>query len=342
MPTITFANQPITPSQLLANNPDLLEPFCRINRLDAERPIATGNAYSLDLNHPQTGQIVSSFNLRQTTRDRTIQQHLVNAMGADVHVLAAFTDKYFSFDNLTKINSMVGAAATAADTRLDAFEKAMIRFQEALFNLRQLEQQHLKGRSANGQRLTAIRRVKEAYAALETRYTVELSKLTNLRYRNKNAGDALSNADRAITLAKRNASSPNIDTRLLVNDKLQANRLTSLTKLVRGLGNAAVVADAGLRVQKVNEMRTEGGDWMRESAKQITGFGTGGAAGILVGRATMTGGIYLAAEAGLLVAGPVGWAVLGSVLLVSFYAGYVAGNTGDITGKWVANKLWES
>jgi len=72
----------------------------------------------------------------------------------------------------------------------------------------------------------------------------------------------------------------------------------AFAKSLNHLGRAAVVVDAGLRARNVHATSQEGGDWLRESVVQMTGFGFAGAAGGMTGKAVVTGGSVFAAKAG--------------------------------------------
>ena len=227
------------------------------------------------------------------------------------------------------MNSVIGAGATAAVARLDGFETAVVNYQKALNGLRGLAAsgKHGRGHSATVQKAKV--RVREAYAELSRRYGVELQKFAPEALRAKNRGTAFSNAERGITLATRNPNSPKADVRLNIESQAQASKLARMGKLVNGLGHTAIAVDAGLRVVKVMDIEAEGGDWMREGAKQMTGFGAGAAGGMVAGRAVFAGGTLLAVQAGLTLAGPVGWLILGGIFITSVGAGYLIGSSID-------------
>ncbi|MEJ2680175.1 MAG: hypothetical protein P8144_01505 [Gammaproteobacteria bacterium] len=90
------------------------------------------------------------------------------------------------------------------------------------------------------------------------------------------------------------------------------------------------------------DIQKDGGDWMRESVRQITGFGFGGTFGLGAGQLTFTAGSSAAAASGLTMAGPVGWIVLGTLLAGSLVAGYYAGSAMDRFGQeradWIMNR----
>jgi hypothetical protein len=61
----------------------------------------------------------------------------------------------------------------------------------------------------------------------------------------------------------------------------------------------------------------------------MTGFGAGAAGGMVAGRAVFAGGTLLAVQAGLTLAGPVGWLILGGIFITSVGAGYLIGSSID-------------
>src|SRR5690554_2087826 len=115
----------------------------------------------------------------------------------------------------------------------------------------------------------------------------------------------------------------------------------TVSRVLNNTGRLAIAVDAGFRANKVHTTYESGGDWMRESAVLMTGFGAGAAAGGLAGKYTIVGGTALAAKAGLLVAGPVGWAVLGVVVAAGLIAGFTAGHYLDQGGQFAASTIWD-
>lgn len=276
--------------------------------------------------------------------ERDALNKAVSVMDDETIALAGFAHRYFSEENLAKINTAVGAGATAATTRLDNFERALVNYQRELTNLWQLSRNNRHGRGPAAARTSARVKVRKAYAVLQNSFTQELNRYAPAYLRAKNRGDALSNAERGITLATRKPNSPKMDPRIQVANRYEAGQLAHLGKLLKVLGNAAVLADAGFRIKEVVDTREEGGDWLRESTRQMSGFGTGGAAGIAIGTAVVKVGTTLASSAGaagLVAAGPVGWAILGAIIVVGLGAGLAAGYYGDIVGKRAADKAWE-
>lgn len=337
MPEIVFARYMTSPTQLLDDDPAAHALFCRTNSLGQHDILPATCAYSLDHEHAATRHVIRQLNA-QNSAERCTLTKLVDATGEELHALAAFASRYWTRENLQKMDGFVGAGATAASTRLDAFEKAVVNYQNAMLDLRRLTK---PGAGYGAQRQQAEAAVRKAYQMLRQRFAIELKHFSSEAHRARNTGTAFSNADRGILLARRRPQSPKTDLRIKVADQFQASRLASLSQFVNRLGKGMVALDAAARVDKVYEVHKEGGNWMRESSVQMTGFGLGGAAGGIVGTQVVSGGMVLAAEAGLLAAGPVGWAVLGGILLVGLAAGFTAGSLADKGGQLVAASVWD-
>ncbi|MEJ2743085.1 MAG: hypothetical protein P8176_11520, partial [Gammaproteobacteria bacterium] len=57
--------------------------------------------------------------------------------------------------------------------------------------------------------------------------------------------------------------------------RYQASGLATISKIINKIGNGAVALDAMMRGVKVMGIKEVGGDWLRESVRQLTGFGRG-------------------------------------------------------------------
>jgi len=339
MPELLFARHRTLPLQLMENDAQAHEQFCRANFLGKHDILPPARAYSFDHVDPRTRGVVMALNGQSDAERRTLAG-LVEATGEELHALAAFAARYWSRENLQKMAGFVGAGATAATARLDAFEKAVVNYQNAMLNLRRLMTSQGARPAFGAKRLEAENAVRRAFQVLEERFAKELKHFSHEAQRARNTGTAFSNADRGILLAKRRPRSPKTDPRIKVADHLQASRLASFSKLINHLGYAAVAADGVLRTMHVAEVRDKGGDWLKESSRELAGFGTGGALGLIAGKATISGGMAIASYTGLAMAGPVGWVVLGTIIAAGLYAGYKAGQGGDWIGKNFADWLW--
>ena len=340
MAEIAFTQRPVSVNELIFG-PEAMADFCRTNGFRQGSLIDACKAYSPGNYNPSTFSVVNYIN-SLPREDRFYISKLASAAGEETVALAGFFSRYFTKENLAKINSFIGAASTAAVVRLDAFELKILEYQKALVDLWKLSRNNQHGRGAAAVKAKARARVNEAFHALERAYGSELSKYAPQAWRAKNRGDALSNAERGITLATRKPNSPKMDPRIQVSNRVQASWLGGCAKTLKFVGNAAIGADAFLRYTKVADVHKDGGDWMRESARQVTGFGAGAAAGIVAGKAVVSGGIALASSAGLLVAGPIGWTVLGVVVVTGLIAGFAAGSVFDEFGKSAADLVWKA
>lgn len=339
MTEIAFTQRTAPTSALLLGS-QTAEDFCRANHLQDNAVLGAYKAYT---NQPATLAGFSALNhLNSLPKDdRQAVVRLATIAKDESTALAKFIDRYFSEDNINKMNSAVGAASTAAVARFDAFERKIIDYQTALKELWQLSRKNRNGRGPAAVKAKARSKVKRAYAALQKAYAIELNRYSPVAWRSKNKGYALSNAKRGITLATRRPNSPKMDQRIQVANRVEAGWLSNSAKTLRVLGNSALVLDAGLRAKQVSDIHDAGGDWMRESARQLTGFGAGAAAGIYLGSATISIGTTLAASSGLLLSGPIGWAVLGVVIGAGLIVGFSSGSAFDKIGQFIVDKIWE-
>lgn len=337
MPDIFFARRPISPTNLIGNDAASLEAFLRTNGLNEREMIQPGRAYTLAPEDTFTLTALRRLN-SLPAKERMCLATSAEMMGDDARVLKIFLETHLSPDKLNEINSLVGAGATAAFTRLNGFQKALVAYQEAVLNVARMGK--AGGPGIGARRLQAETKLRNAYRALKEQYQIELSRISPKAYRYKNRGNALSNPDRAITLASRSTTA-RPDPRLLVADANDAGRMGQFSRVLNNTGRLAVVVDAGLRANKIYTTHDSGGDWMRESAVQMAGFGAEGAAGGATGKFVVGGGTLLAAKAGLLVSGPIGWAVLGVVVGAGLLAGFAVGGWFDKNAQALATNIWD-
>lgn len=338
MPELLFIQNRTKPSELLNGlDPKSINTLCQANNTYPGAQLPSGSIFSLE--NDRLAMLISSQLNHLPAAQRQCVSNVAQTCGDETLALAAFLDRYFSDHNIDKLNTAIGAATTAATARLDNFEKAIVEYQKSLNNLRTLAASGRHGRGPAAAIQKAKLQVKEAYQALARQYGIELRRFSAEAYRGKNRGNAFTSSERGIVLATRKPDSPKADVRLNVESHLQASQLARMGKLLNGLGNITIAADASMRVIKVMNIEEAGGDWMREGAKQITGFGAGTASGALLGRAVFSGGVILAAQAGLSLAGPVGWAILGGIFTVSLVAGYFAGTAVDEFAQGKSDQL---
>src|SRR5690625_143675 len=154
-------------------------------------------------------------------------------------------------------------------------------------------------------------------------YRMELNSIARPEFQHRNRGHILNNADRGITLAKHHRSS-----KLIIDNVAEDQRLDRLARSIRYAGNGLIALDAGLRVRNIHESYQRNENWQRQFALEATGFGFGGATGLLAGKATV-GALTMIG----LGATPVGWIVL---IGAGVTAGFYAGNRGDGWAKQFA------
>ncbi len=341
VPELLFLKEPAKASDVLHGlSTDDTQQLCTANQVMPGTSLPRSTVFSLESDSLSVS-VRNQLN-RVAPAERQCIAGVAEACGDETAVLAAFLDRYFGDENMAKLNAAIGAGATGAFERLNNFEKAVVTYQKSLNNLRSLVESGKYGRGHGQQVIEAKRSVRIAYAELAQRYAIELQSFSPEAHRAKNRGTAFSNAERGITLAKRKPRATKPDIRLNVEGQLQASQIAKMGKLINGLGTATIVADGVFRTTEVMGIAEEGGDWMRAGAREMTGFGLGTVFGLGAGKLTFAGGTYLAVQAGLTFAGPVGWMLLGGIFAGSLVVGYFIGTNMDNFGQSVSGALMES
>src|SRR5690606_15373044 len=269
--------------------------------------------YCLDANaHPESKIITQTLgNLPEVSRNNLMCT--IDTFGDLTPTLAAFYDKHLAFFNLQNSAAMVGAAATAGEARLNGFQTALKNYQDAL---QALHNHKSVGRGPAATNAALKGRVRSAYADLQLKYHAELNKLADPANLGKNRGNALSGADRGITLAQRRGRGIN------VASTTQALQISRMSSGIAYTGKGLIALDAGIRINGVHNTYKQSGNWKREAVVQSAGFVAGTAAGLYIGSQVVAGltAIGLALT-------PVGWVVLiGAGLAAGFGAAYLADN----------------
>lgn len=249
----------------------------------------------------------------------------IDEFGEETHALAEFYDRHLANFDLEATAGLVGSSASANGARLTAFQRTMVDYQQALIKLNEHKD---NGRAGMASRVELESMARRKYATMARRYRVELNSVARPEFRNTNWGHILNNADRGITLANRHRRS-----KLSIDNVAQVQRLDRLARGVRFAGNGVVVLDAGIRLRSVHESYQRNENWQRELALETTGFGVGGAGGIIAGKATV--GALTAIGLG---ATPVGWVVMIGAAITT---GVVAGGIGNTVGKWFSSLVYD-
>ncbi|MEK9714016.1 MAG: hypothetical protein VW258_15750 [Thalassolituus sp.] len=341
MPELLFLKQPTTASALFEGvDTKQTDKMCLANQVLPGTALPKGSVFSLESDSLSVS-VRNQLN-RLPPAERQCIASVAEACGDETAVLAAFFDRHFSEESIRNINAAVNAGSTAAGARLDPFQKAVVEYQKSLNRLRGLVESGKHGRGHSASVIDAKQAIRKAYANLAQAYAIELQSFSPAAHRAKNRGTAFSNAERGITLATRKPKATKPDVRLNVEGQLQASQIARMGKLINGLGNLTIGLDAASRTMEVIGIAEDGGDWMRAGAREVTGFGAGTAAGLIVGKATFAGGTLLAVQAGLTLAGPVGWVLLGGIFAVSLTAGYFAGSAVDASGQYISEILMDN
>jgi hypothetical protein len=217
-----------------------------------------------------------------------------------------------------------GAAATATQSRLDSFGKAVIKHHVALNKLHQ-------GFAAKLPRIELSRlenTVKSTVKALNTSFQTELNKY--YPHSAGRRGTIMTNADRAIGMAKGARTYQSLN----ISNGAQFSKVLNFSKVANYAGKGALIFDAGIRVKGVRAHQESGKDWQRKAVMEITGFGLGAAAGAFTGAAIISSSVGIA-----LMATPVGWVF---VIGTGIAAGYFMAKGFDTIGKGVAGYAYDA
>jgi hypothetical protein len=216
-----------------------------------------------------------------------------------------------------------GAAATATQSRLDSFGKAVVKHHIALNNLHQ-------GFAAKLPRLEITRlesTVKSTIKILNASFKTELNKY--FPHSAGSRGTIMTNADRAIGMAKGAKTYQPLN----INNGAQFSKVLNFSKVANYAGKGALIFDAGIRVKGVRADKVAGRDWQRKAVMETTGFGLGAAVGAYTGSAIISSTVGIA-----LMATPVGWVF---VIGTGITAGYFMAKGGDWVGKKAAGYTYD-
>lgn len=252
----------------------------------------------------------------------------IDEFGEQTHALANFYDRQLANLDLEASASLVGAGASAKNARLTAFQRSMVEYQEALIKLNAHRKNGQGGRAGMASKIELEALARRRYAAMARHYRMELNSVARPEFRHRNRGHILNNADRGITLAKHHRSS-----KLIIDNVAEVQRLDRLARSIRYAGNGLIALDAGLRVRNIHESYQRNDNWQRQMALEITGFGVGGAGGIVAAKGAVLTLSYIG-----LGATPVGWVVL---IGTAVAAGFLGGKRGDSLGRRIAAFLFD-
>jgi hypothetical protein len=217
----------------------------------------------------------------------------------------------------------VGAASTAFNTRLSSFANAANTLVEALEDVRAGAKAKLPRKNMTLLEL----RVRGLRKDFNHKFQVEIEKYV-VRAKHKNR-TAFSDTERGIYKAK---SSKGIKPIQFTSTTAFQN-LRAFEKGANVLGKGLLIVDAGVRVGKVHNDYVAGRNWQRKAAVEATGFGTGTAAGLIVGGNIIRAGLSIA-----MLSTPVGWVfVIGSSLVL----GILAAKSGDELGQGLSGALYD-
>ena len=243
-----------------------------------------------------------------------------------------FNAKEYAWNTLNKESGgLIGAGVGAIDNRLTGFNKAILKSQRALEEVR-------KGYQAKIPKLELYKleqTARELLREMKYNFQAELTKYMG-NARASGRGTVWSNPDRAIAIAKSGRTA----TPIQLSNAKEMQRIKEFGLVGKLAGPGLLILDVGIRIGNVHVDHMSGLDWQKRAALEITGFGgagVGGAVGVSVGSAVGTAAISALNVA--LLATPVGWCiVIGSALAM----GYLSAKAGDGIGQWLAGLFYDA
>ena len=328
MTELFFPYHCCTLDRIVGNAPAAINHFRLYN--GPGRQLFPENFYYISSKQSECRTIVTELEFLNHIERRNLY-HCVMEFGEATLALAIFHQEHLS--KITRRSTgLAGAGATAAGSRMSSFGSAVRNYENALFALHDFNHR----RSGSGaERAQLEQTVKIRYNQLNQKFQVEMARIVPRADIGKNRGTALTSSERGIELTRHSKGRG-----LHVTDQIQAGGLVKFSRAIRFVGNGAVVLDAGLRANNVRRTHHAGGDWMRETSVQLTGFGLGGAVGSFMGKNTVIGGAMLVAKMGLALT-PAGWVVLiGAGVAVGFAAGYGFDRLGQTLSSYIWDRGW--
>ncbi len=129
----------------------------------------------------------------------------------------------------------------------------------------------------------------------------------------------------------------------MVADLFQAQTLKKFASYISRIATPLTLAvDATLRTGKVRSVSQADGNWHRESYRQIGGFGVGALFGGVAGAVTYKiGAAASVAKLGIVLGtGPIGWVLLGCVVIASAGVALVVANQGGNIGERLGDIIY--
>ncbi|WDE03704.1 hypothetical protein SG34_020295 [Thalassomonas viridans] len=221
-------------------------------------------------------------------------------------------------------HGLVGAAATALESRFMGFAKASIKYQQALENLYKAYRAKVRGIEL----VKLEQTVTSLNQELNAKFGTELNKYMG-NAKASRRGTVWSSPERAKHIAQSARNIKPID--------LSSTRAFEIIKRFEKAANIAgkriILLDAGLRTIEVFKDFAADKDWQRSAAREVAGFGASTAAGAWVGSKVIASTLGVA-----MLATPAGWFF---AIGIGLAAGYGAAKITDWGVKWLADLAYE-
>src|SRR5690554_3790241 len=143
MSQLLFINQSFTVNTLLqGTREDTLNEICSANRVSNNTKLDSNSFFSIESTNSALG--IRAILSNTKAEEKQCLSQIIQSCGQESIALAKFYERYFSDENVIKLNTFIGASTTASITRLDGFEKAVVEYQNSLIHLKNYPMQESK------------------------------------------------------------------------------------------------------------------------------------------------------------------------------------------------------
>lgn len=318
--------------EFFASQPELLAQYQRRN-LSRHELLFPNQPYLLSCQPGDEG-VLAAFDRYSSNELQRLQQ-IADAYDDYTIALAYFTEELIKpvihlidEHGLTAAGALVGAT----NSKYTAFQRSIVRYQQALLDLHDASQakSQVRGARARGAH-NPLLAAKEAHARrmhadMTARFQAQLQRYHATLGANANRS-ALLNPDRAVNVARHGRNNQRTGQTLRFANSQQVSTVQRFARNTQYAGRGLLLVDFGVRTHSVYHAD----DRMREGVTQYSGFGAGALTGIAIGKGSITAISALSLAVTLT---PVGWVVIiGAAAVLGFGAATFMDNAAqDVTG----------
>ncbi|MEH8018376.1 hypothetical protein MN202_14135 [Rheinheimera muenzenbergensis] len=318
--------------QIFANQPDLLEHYRQYsNRTDNTLLPHQPYLMSCEPGDRQTLQALERFSSPELQRLQQVAQEYDELTVALAYVSEELIKPVMQL--LDKHGTTAtGAIVGAANSKYKVFQRAIVRYQQALLDLHEASQAKAQATGARTKGAhNAVIAAKESHAR-RMHAEMNLQFKTQLQRYAANLGasakrSVLLNAERGINVARSGRSNKRNGQTLRLANSQQVATVKRFVNDSQMLGRGVLFLDVGLRGIKAYNADNSG----REGVSQVFGFGSSAGTGALVAWGTRSIGMALMLT-------PIGWKILIGAAIVG---GFMAASYADENFQELGGRLYD-